>query len=392
MTFSKRPFFGYIASVVAVASVWFAFWPIYDEIRAGTAISVLLLLVLVIATTFGTGPALAASILSAICLNFFFVLPPLKLQLAGGWNLSTLVTFSIVSTVVGQLSARLKERAVEVQQLYNRLRETFEQFTKIEALKQSEQLKSALLDAVTHDLRTPLTSIKAAATALMKSRNGRESLSALEPTAERDFLQMIVDQADRLNHFIEAMLELAKVQAGNFSERASTDSVEEIINAALARAEKMLSYHQVRCVCPEGLMMSCVNPKAVAQAIFSLVENASRHAPRGTEITITTERLETDEVRVTIEDEGPGIPPQYRQQVFEKFFQLPGEESASMNNGAGLGLGLAIARGIIEAHGGKIWIEGRKDGLPGTGVVFTLKGSGDAKSEHQPISGPATEL
>ena len=138
--------------------------------------------------------------------------------------------------------------------------------------------------------------------------------------------------------------------------------------------------------------MSCVNPKAVAQAIFSLVENASRHAPRGTEITITTERLETDEVRVTIEDEGPGIPPQYRQQVFEKFFQLPGEESASMNNGAGLGLGLAIARGIIEAHGGKIWIEGRKDGLPGTGVVFTLKGSGDAKSEHQPISGPATEL
>lgn len=385
----KRQLLGYMASVVGVGLVGLAFWPVYDRIRAGTATSVLLLVVLLIATKFGTGPALSASIVSAICLNFFFVPPPFDLTFPRGWNLVALITFSIVSIVVGQLSARVQRRATEIQRLYDQLRESFDQASRMEGLKQSEQLKSALLDAVTHDLRTPLTSIKVAATALMNSQNGRQSLSGFEPAAEADFLHVIVDQSDRLNHFIEGMLELAKVQSGNFGERASTDSAEEIINAALARAEKILSCHHVRYVCDDDLMMSSVNPKAIAQVIFSLVENATRHAPRGSEITITAERLGAEGVKVSVEDAGPGVPVQYRQQVFDKFFQLPVEGSGAMSNGPGLGL--AIARGIIEAHGGKIWIEERKDGLPGTSVVFTLKGSAASKSAQEAASNATSQ-
>jgi K+-sensing histidine kinase KdpD len=379
MTHWNRRLVGYAASIGGVGLVALVFWPLYHEIQDATAASVLLMLVLVVATRFGTGPAIAASFLGAIYLNFFFVPPPFKLQLAGGGDLVALVTFSVVSIVVGQLSARAQRKTAEVQRLYDRLREAFEQSSKLEALKQSEQLKSALLDAVTHDLRTPLTSIKAAATALMNSQRNQASLSGFGPDAEREFLHMIVDQADRLNHFIEGMLELAKVQSGNFGDQASTDSVEEIIGAALARADKLLTSHQVRCICEDDLLVSSVSPKAIAQVVFSLVENATRHAPRASDITITADRLDTEEIKIAVEDEGPGIPPEYRQQVFDKFFQLPVETSTATSGGPGLGLGLAIARGIIEAHGGKIWIEDKKSGAPGTRVVFTLKGSGYSK-------------
>ena len=386
MTLSKSQLLGHAASIVGVGLVGLALWPDYDKMRAGTATSLMLLLVLLIATKFGTGPAITASVASTICLNFFYVPPPFDLTFPIGWNLAALLTFLIVSIVVGQLSARLQGRATEVQHLYNQLRESFEQASKLEGFKQSEQLKSALLDAVTHDFRTPLTSIKAAATALMKSRNGGQAFSSYQPRDEAEFLRMIVDQSDRLNHFIEAMLELAKVQSGNFGQGASTDTAEEVIAAALARAESILSLHHVRCVCDEDLTMSCVNPKAIAQVIFALLENAARHAPPGSQITITAERLDNDGVRVAVEDEGPGIPPEYRQQVFEKFFQLPAEGSPFVSTGQGLGLGLAIARGIVEAHGGEIWIQDRNEGLPGTKVVFTLKGRSDSKTNPENVS------
>ncbi len=386
MSYRNRQLLGYAASIVGAGLVGLAFWPVYDKIRTGTATSVLLLLVLLIATQFGTGPAIFASIVSTICLNFFFVPPPFDLTFPEGWNLGALITFSIVAIVVGQLSARLQRKATQIQDRYDKLRESFQQASKLEAVKQSEQLKSALLDAVTHDLRTTLTSIKAAATALMNSENGREGLGAFEPREQKEFLHMIVDQSDRLNHFIEGILEMAKVQSGNLGDRASSDSAEEIICAALARAEKILSCHQVRYVCDEDLMMYSVNPKAIAQVIFSLLENATRYAPRGSEITIAAERFENEGVRVSIEDTGPGIQPEYRQQVFKKFFQLPVEGAVAASTGPGLGLGLTIALGITEAHGGKIWIEGRKDSQPGTSAVFTLKGREGSKN------GPKSEL
>src|SRR5487761_562301 len=151
MSYRNRQLLGYAASIVGTGLVGLAFWPVYDKIRTGTATSVLLLLVLLIATQFGTGPAIFASIVSTICLNFFFVPPPFDLTLPEGWNLVALITFSIVSIVVGQLSARLQRKATQIQDLYDKLRESFQRASKLEAVKQSEQLKSALLDAVTHD-------------------------------------------------------------------------------------------------------------------------------------------------------------------------------------------------------------------------------------------------
>jgi K+-sensing histidine kinase KdpD len=378
MTVWKRRFGGYLASVASVILVALIFWPVYDKIQGATAASALLMVVLLVATRWGTGPAVTASLLSTIYLNFFFVPPTFKLQLAGGDDFVALVTFLITSIVVGQLSARAQHKTKEAQRLYDQLREAVEQSSKLEAIRQTEKLKSALLDAVTHDLRTPLTSIKAAATALKNSgRSIGPGTSDLAPRAQEDFLSVIVDQSDRLNHFIEGMLELAKVQSGDFGEHASTDSVEEIIGAALARAEKLLANHKITCSCEDDLLVSSVSPKAIAQVIFSIVENAIHHSPRGSEITIKADRVNDQEVRVAVEDEGPGIPREYREEVFEKFVHLPPQTTDATSVSPGLGLGLAIARGIVEAHGGKIWIEDRPNRInAGARVVFILKSDG----------------
>jgi K+-sensing histidine kinase KdpD len=345
MAIGKHTLVRYCASVASVFAIALVFWPVYDKIQDATAASALLMVVMLVANRWGTGPGISASVLSTIYLNFFFIPPTLKLQLAGGNDFVALVTFLITSIVVGQLSARAQQKTREAQKLYDQLRATFDQSSKMEAMRQSERLKSALLDAVTHDLRTPLTSIKAAATALMKSTSKRETRgNDLTPVARKEFLSMIIDQSDRLNHFIEGMLELAKVQSGNFGEQASTDALEEIVAAALARAEGLLSHHHVKCICEDDVMVESASPRAIAQVIYSIIENATQHAPPGSEIVISAQRSGKREVKVTIEDEGPGIPSEYRQAVFEKFFHLPAQGTGVTSVSPGLGLGLAIAR------------------------------------------------
>jgi K+-sensing histidine kinase KdpD len=395
---------GYLISVASVVIVGLIFWPVYDQLHGAAGAFVLLLLVLLVALKWGTGPAITVSFLSTAVMNFFFVGTPLKLEFVPRHDFVALGTFLVASILVGQLSAREQRKTKEAQRLYEQLRDTFEQSSKLEAIRQTERLKSALLDAVTHDLRTPLTAIMAAATALTKSRKGiRSGDSELASGLQEEFLTTIVDESDRLNRFIEGMLELAKVQAGNFEESASTDSLEEIIGAALARADKLLKHHTIKCICEDDLTVASASPRAIAQVIYSILENAVRYAPRGSEIIIMADRTGDQKVTVAVEDDGPGIPLQYRRAVFGKFFRLP-TQGNSATGGPGLGLGLAVARGIVEAHGGRIWIEDKPIGGNGARLVFTLptrecprslvaglrqrcRNSSDEQPQPQPLAG-----
>ena len=191
-----------------------------------------------IATFFGRNPALFASFVAMLCLNYFF-LPPLRTwTISDPQNLIAWAAFTITAIIAGELSAYARRRAGEAKRLYDELQGAFEKATQAEALKQSEKLKSALLDAVTHDLQTPLTSIKASVTTLLDSEGGHRTIE-LDSEGRTEFLEIINEETDRLNGFINGMVELARVETGSLASSGSLANVEEIVSTALGRAEKL---------------------------------------------------------------------------------------------------------------------------------------------------------
>ena len=216
---------------------------------------------------------------------------------------------------------------------------------------------------MTHDLRTPLTSIKASVTTLLDSEGGHRTIE-LDSEGRAEFLDIINEETDRLNGFIEGMVQLARVEAGSVNATGAFSNVEEIITIALDRAEKLLAGHHLVLNLEKELPLIRVDARAIAEVVYNLIENAAKYSPAGTTITITA-ASHGDSVLISVKDEGKGIPEEMRERVFEKFVRLDGEQSD------GLGLGLAIARGIVEAQNGKIEIMSGANDI-GTKVKLTL--------------------
>jgi len=368
---------GYIAAVLSIAGVTLALAPFHDRISPTTVALALLLVVLFAATAWGSRPALFASVLGMLCFNFFFLPPVGTLTIADPQNWVALAAFLVTAVTAGQLSARAKRRAEEaeagrreIERLYNELRAAFERASHAEALRQSERLKSALLDAVTHDLRTPLTSIKAAVTTLLSEVSEGEPVT-LDEEGRREFLEVINEETDRLNRFVESLVELARIEAGEMQLRRRWGAVDEIIAEALSRAKALTRQHEIEVSLEDELPAVRVDAHAVAEVIYALVDNATKYAPPGTRIRLTAQRADDEMIRLAVEDEGRGIPVELHARVFDKFFRATREDAFSSNRPAGIGMGLAIARGIIEAHGGRIWIEDGAGGR-GTRISFTI--------------------
>jgi K+-sensing histidine kinase KdpD len=263
--------------------------------------------------------------------------------------------------LVGQLSSRLEKRVLltekqskELVHVRGKFEQAAAQAAEADALRKSEQLKTALLDTVTHDLRTPLTSIKAAISTI---RAG-----SVTPEVQRELFEVIEEESDRLNHFIQGMMDLAKLQAGEVTLASRNVAPEEMVEDALLRAGPLLEEHPVEVSIASGLPSPRVDPRLISQVIFTLLENAAKYSGPSTKIKISVRQKEND-ICFAVDDEGPGIPSELRGRVFEKFFRAGFQP--------GLGMGLAIARGIVQAHGGKIWIEDGPD-RKGTSVQFMI--------------------
>lgn len=336
------------------------FW-LENQINPVTVALVFLLFVLFLAAIFGSKPALFASVGAAFCFNFFFLPPIRTLTISDPQNWISLFAFLIVAVTAGQLSAKAKRRAEEAERLYHELQNAFEKASEAEALKRSEKLKSALLDAVTHDLRTPLTSIKASVTMLLEEHKHEEIHLTLEPEGRGELLEVINEETDRLNDFIELMVELARIEAGAINLQKKQTDVEEIISNALQRAENITAKHNIKTIIAKDLPSVSVDSKAVAEVLYNLIENAAKYSPENSRIEISV-RKSDDNIRFSVEDEGKGIAESEREKVFQKFYRADKTQK-------GFGMGLAIARGIVEAHGGLIKIE---DGKKGTRFVFDL--------------------
>ena len=368
---------GYLVAVVGVAVVVAVLAPLHQQVRTTAALA-LLLVVLFIATAWGSLPALTAALLGTLGYNFFFLPPVRTFTIAESQNWAAFVAFAVTALTVGQLSARVRRRAAdaeraraESERLYGELQLAFERASEAEALRKSEQLKTALLDAVTHDLRSPLTSIKVSVTALLGAYNVPGGAIHLDPEAHGELLEVINEETDRLDRFVENLVDMARIEAGELAPRRSWGAVDDIITMALQRASRITALHEIRVALEDNLPPVEVDPRGLAQVIYSLLENAANYSPAHTPIQIRAGRFAEGMIRCSVEDRGPGIAPELRERVFQRFFRADQALRAKGEGSRGLGMGLAIARGIVQAHGGTIWIEDGESGH-GAKVAFTV--------------------
>jgi K+-sensing histidine kinase KdpD len=380
---SESQIAGYGTALLATAVATLALKAFGNDVNATTTSLVLVLIVLFTATIWGSGPAVVASLIGVVFLNFFFLPPVGTLHIQDPHNWIALFVFLVTAVTTGQLSARAKRRAaeaeqgrVEIERLYRELQTTFEESSHAKALKQSEKLKTALLEAVTHDLRTPLTSIKASVTTLLQD----ETEVRLDPEGRKEMLDVIDEESDRLDHFIEGLMELARIETGDMKLRRQWGSVEEIIRAALRRATPQTRNHRIEVWLDDELPAVHVDERAVAEVVYNLIDNAAKYSPADTQIRVSAKSEEAGTVRIIVEDEGSGIPNELHERVFEKFFRAI-QHGDSAKRAPGTGMGLAIARGIVEAHGGRIWVE-NASADKGTRIVVVLP-TGDLEASDR---------
>nr|PZN55432.1 MAG: hypothetical protein DIU68_08420 [Chloroflexota bacterium] len=232
-----------------------------------------------------------------------------------------------------------------------------EQRARMQAEK-ADEMKLQFLGMVSHELRTPLASIKGFASTLLADD------ITLDAHLQRDFLEIIDQEADKLRDLIDQLLDLSRLEAGTLSIRPEPHAFREVLESAAAQLSAMCTEHRLILDVDRELPWVLVDRDRIAQVLVNLVSNATKHAPPATRITISA-YPENAWLRIDVSDEGPGIPDEARDYIFEAFRQV---ETAHAKKGAGLGL--AICKGLVERHGGRIWIADRRG--PGATLSFTL--------------------
>jgi two-component system, OmpR family, sensor histidine kinase KdpD len=218
----------------------------------------------------------------------------------------------------------------------------------------TEELRNALLSAVSHDLRTPLAAITGSATSLRDDRG-------LSAHTRADLLESVCEEAERLERLVTNLLDMTRLEAGGVTPKREWVPLEEIVGAAVTRLEPKLKGRDVEATVREDVPLLSVDPILMQQLFLNLLENAAKYSPSGSPIGIDA-RVLGDDVMIEVRDRGPGLGSDI-ERVFEKFYR--GQHAGV----SGVGLGLAICRGIVEAHGGKLTAHNREHG----GAVFCIR-------------------
>lgn len=355
---AEKRWTGYLIAVAGTGMVIGVLKLFTGHVNTITVALALLLVVLFVATWWGARPAVAASLLGVLCFNFFFLPPYGTLTIAAPDNWIALVAFLVTAITVGQLSASARRRTEEadaghreIERLYEELRDAFERASHAEALKQSEKLKSALLDAVTHDLRTPLTSIKASITTLIDEARGRTEEGqpvALDSESRLEMLEVIDEESDRLNRFIGGLIDLARIEAGELHLRRRWGAVDEIISTARARARPFTKGREIELNIEPELPVVRVDKRSVSEVVYTLVDNAAKYSPSGTKIHISAQRSDDRMIMMAVEDKGSGIAVDLRERVFDKFFRATRDGDISTHQPSGTGWVWQLPRESLE--------------------------------------------
>ncbi len=231
---------------------------------------------------------------------------------------------------------------------------SIEEAGRVEAARQSEKLKGALLDTLAHDFKTPLTSIKGALTHLLgKPRDPEES----------ELLTLADEETDRLNRLVVEVIEMARIDAGKLHPERRPQAISEILSAALRDLDPKLKDRPITMKIPDDLPPAEADFDFIQQVVRLLLDNVAKYTPAGSPVELSAE-LAGGKVVVRVKDHGIGIDEHEQSNIFEKFYRGP----RWRYDVQGTGLGLSIAKGIVEAHGGKIWVESQR----GQGSVFSF--------------------
>lgn len=218
-------------------------------------------------------------------------------------------------------------------------------------LEESDALKSAILSSVSHELRTPLSTIKAAASSL----RGKEV--SWDTSARAELIAAIDDEADHLNMLVGNLLDMSRIESGALKPKRDWNILPEIIGSVLARMKHQMEEHRIEVDVPESLPLVPVDYVQMEQVFTNLVSNSLKYAPVNSLIGIRA-RFEDEMIHVQVRNQGPQVPLEHLERIFDKFYRITAADRVT-----GTGLGLSICKGIIEAHGGRIWAENLADGL-----------------------------
>jgi two-component system, OmpR family, sensor histidine kinase KdpD len=222
----------------------------------------------------------------------------------------------------------------------------------------TERLERSLLNSISHDLRTPLSSIMGTLSSL------RDEGNAPGDESRRELLDLALEEAERMNRFVGNLLDITRLEAGVLKIKKEPYDLQDLLGSCLASLESRMKGRKVKIQVPPDLPLIPMDSVLMAQVLINLLENALKYSPPDGIIEVAG-RLRENRVEIEVADQGPGIPQEFKNQIFNKFFRFKRAEEVG-----GTGLGLAISKGIVEAHEGKIWAENRPQG--GFKIIFTL--------------------
>ena len=301
-----------------------------------TVALLLVLVVLIVSATFRLRVAIAVSIAAMLVFNFFFLPPVGTLTIADPQNWVALITFLAVSLAASKMSAAARDREA------------------LAVTKKSEELKSALLSSLSHDLRTPLTAIRVAATNLQDP--------ALSAEDRRDQSDLVLAEVERLTRLFQNILHMTRIDAGALESQLQWVHPLEVVEAARDQVEHSLRGHALQMQNGHDVLVK-LDPRLTTTALSHVLENAAQYSDAGTPICIATD-VRNDEFHIQVRDHGPGIPAAEMPNLFTRFYR----GSRAVQFVSGTGMGLSIARGLLAAEGARIWADNADDG----GAVFTI--------------------
>jgi two-component system sensor histidine kinase KdpD len=351
---------GYAWAIGTVALATAIGWPLVHSrlhLHNTNVLMLYMLSVLWVATHYSRGAAVLASVLGVATFDFVFVEPYYTFAVTESQYLLTFAVMLITALVISALTLRVRLQAEEARQAWERVEVEF--------------LRNTLLSGVSHELRTPLSAIAGAASSLL------ETGASLNDQTRAELLESICSESDRMERLITNLLDMTRMEAGGLIVKKEWLPLEEVIGSALQHLERRLSGRPIEVKLPPKTPMVQVDGVLIEQVLTNLIDNVLEYTPPKSPIEISAGNGD-GQMKIEIADHGPGLPPGTESRVFDKFFRIRPNESRR-----GIGLGLAIVRGIVQAHGGQVSAANRSGGgavfrftLPITGTPPLLDSTG----------------